>query len=114
MSLTPQSSLVQIANLKMRLAAAEEAYEGDYSVDEDRANLSIVRFAREVNSRRISSDYGQLRKSDRLDITNFPSGPLNSSNEPLPPDGSHKEEKNLSNGLSGAGSEETEPLNKGR
>jgi hypothetical protein len=76
--------------------------EGDdlLSPEEDRANLStIVRFAREVNSRRISTDYhftapastsAAASSSDapaltgassagnetRLDITNFPKGPL--------------------------------------
>ncbi len=76
-----------------------------FSPDEDRANLSIVRFAREVNSRRISTDYNShftapastplpllatsreaattgsgsgcgIQGATKLDITNFPKGPL--------------------------------------
>ena len=42
--------------------------------DYERQTLSIVRFACEVNSRRISVDRGL----NKLDITNFPSGPLGS------------------------------------
>lgn len=46
--------------------------------DDEVSTLSIVRFAREVNQRRISVDLPALDRAAaaKLDITNFPSGPL--------------------------------------
>lgn len=45
--------------------------------EDDKSNLSIVRFSSAVNSRRISVDFVN---ENRLDITKFPSGPLSRQN----------------------------------
>eukprot|EP00095_Tigriopus_kingsejongensis_P008347 maker-scaffold618_size123335-snap-gene-0.26 protein:Tk08347 transcript:maker-scaffold618_size123335-snap-gene-0.26-mRNA-1 annotation:"PREDICTED: uncharacterized protein LOC100374539" len=66
----------------------------DYDEDEDRTNLSIVRFSNAVNSRRISVDDVNLT---RLDITKFPSGPLrqNSSDKLDSPQVPEEEEEDI-------------------
>ena len=64
--------------LRATSSEAEEEEDSEEEEEEERDHLSIVRFAREVNSRRISVDY----HLDRLDITNFPSGPLLNNSTP--------------------------------
>jgi len=63
-----------------RMAKEKDSESGDFTDDDEEedhvATLSIVRFAREVNQRRISEVDDARRSSNVLDITNFPSGPL--------------------------------------